>query len=168
MTTTTRRDKQPVNPLPEIGTRWCCDPGAPCAPPRIVVVDSVADDGVRNDKRIFYHNEATGRKGSTLFKVFASGAEFWPAPPVVAPTSAPVEAPAQPSAAAPGQGGQLPLLVSVHPADLLRVAVAAERIAVALEALVAVGGRIATVVEALAKLNLTSVPGAKPANDKAA
>lgn len=79
-----------------------------------------------------------------------------------------IDDPPTPQASAPSSPpAQLPLLVHVKPADLERLALGIERGAAAAEKLVALGERIVTVLEALAKLNLTSVP-VKPASKQAA
>ena len=139
----THRPKQPENALPDpaLKPRYCCahSKGEPAdAPHRVIVVDSVRFDAVRGDQRIYYYNEANGRRGSSLYESFKSGAEFWPAPPVV------VEKPAdtQPVAAvhtvatAPASHptSQLPLTLAVHPVDGARALALLERLTVAAEA----------------------------------
>ena len=111
----TPRPKQPVNPVPEPGTRWVCEPRAKDAPadgtappPRIVIITRVRFDDDRKDTRIEYANEATKRNGATWYETFKSGAEFKPAPPKEA-QPAPV--------APPATQGQVPLMLGYRPTD---------------------------------------------------
>lgn len=129
----TPRPKQPVNPVPEPGTRWVCEPRAKDAPadgtappPRIVIITRVRFDDDRKDTRIEYANEATKRNGATWYETFKSGAEFKPAPPKEA-QPAPV--------ALPATQGQVPLMLGYRPTDPALLAVLG-RIAMALERVV--------------------------------
>lgn len=145
ITKRTHRPKQPENALPDPATkpRYECAhaKGEPAdAPHRVIVVDILRWDskrGMKGDHRIGYYNEATGRRGESWYASFKSGAEFWPAPPVVVAEKPvepqPVAAPTVAPAPASHPTSQLPLTLAVHPVDGARALALLERLTVAAE-----------------------------------